>query len=202
MPAVRPEFQATPAGLLIRAGVAALIAAVVFLVPVFTDTVWDDRVSLAAIFAVIGLSINVLTGYAGQVSLGHQAFVGIGAVMSAFLVKTDGPHASFFIAVPIAGAVGAAVAFALGLIALRIRGLYLALITLAFGLVAQGTIFNWRQFTGRGAGAPAPRPAGFESNQAYAYLGLLFLGFFLLIDWLLAKGKAAGGPCQVPNPNW
>jgi len=82
------------------------------------------------------------------------------------------------------------VAFALGLIALRIRGLYLALITLAFGLAAQGTIFNWRQFTGGGAGAPAPRPAGFESNQAYAYLCLLFLGFFLLVDWRLAKSKA------------
>jgi len=190
IPVVRAEFRATPGGLLIRAGVAATIALVVFLVPVVTDTVWDDRISLAAIFAIIGLSINVITGYAGQVSLGHQAFVGIRAFMSAFMVKPTGAHASFFLAVPVAGLTGAALAFALGLIALRIRGLYLALITLAFGLVAQGTIFNWRQFTGGGAGAPAPRPAGFESNQAYAYLCLLFLGFFLLIDWRLAKSKA------------
>jgi branched-chain amino acid transport system permease protein len=199
VPAVRAHFRATPGGLLVRAGAAALIALAVFLVPLFTDTVWDDRISLAAIFAIIGLSINVLTGYAGQVSLGHQAFVGIGAFMSAFMVKSGGAHASFFIAVPVAGLTGAAVAFALGLIALRIRGLYLALITLAFGLVAQGSIFNWRQFTGGGAGAPAPRPAGFESNQAYAYLCLLFLGFFLLIDWRLARSKAGRAIVSVRN---
>jgi branched-chain amino acid transport system permease protein len=199
IPAVRPPFHASPAGLMVRAGVAALIGLAVFLVPVLTDAVWDDRISLAAIFAIIGLSINVLTGYAGQVSLGHQAFVGIGAFMSAFMVKSGGPHASFLIAVPVAGLTGGAVAFALGLIALRIRGLYLALITLAFGLVAQGSIFKWRQFTGGGAGAPAPRPTGFESNEAYAYLCLLFLGFFLLVDWRLAKSKAGRAIVSVRN---
>ena len=190
IPTVRPEYRASQAGLLARAGVALSVALLVFLIPVLTTPVWDGRIGAAAIFAIIGLSINVITGYAGQVSLGHQAFVGIGAFMSAFMVRSSGAHASFFVAVPVAGLTGAALALALGAIALRIRGLYLALITLAFGLVAQGTIFHWRQFTGGRAGTPAPRPAGFESNQAYAYLCLLFVAFFLLIDWRLSKSKA------------
>jgi branched-chain amino acid transport system permease protein len=198
-PAVQAEFRASPSGLVARAVVATLLVAIVFTIPLITDTVWDDRVSLAAIFVIIGLSINVLTGYAGQISLGHQAFVGIGAFMSAYMVGTDGPGASFFVALPVAGLTGAALALCLGLVALRIRGLYLALITLAFGLVAQETIFNIRSFTGGGAGAEAPRPTGFVSNQAYAYLCLLFVGLFLLIDWRLAKSKAGRAIVAVRN---
>jgi branched-chain amino acid transport system permease protein len=194
-----PEFRVSPAGVLTRAGAAAALTLVVFLVPVFTNASWDDRISLAAIFAIIGLSINVLTGYAGQVSLGHQAFVGIGAFMSAYMVKSNGAHASFFIAVPIAGLTGAAVAFALGLIALRIRGLYLALVTLAFGLMAQSTIFRMRWFTGGGAGAEAPRPSLFASDLTYAYLCILVLAFFLFVDWRLANSKPGRGIVAVRN---
>jgi branched-chain amino acid transport system permease protein len=195
---VHAEFRPTPAGLIVRAVVAALLVLVVFLIPTFTNTVWDNLISKAAIFAIIGLSINILTGYAGQISLGHQAFVGIGAFMSAFMVKPS-IHASFFLALPVAGLTGAFLAFGIGLIALRIRGLYLALITLAFGLVAQETIFFWRPLTGAGGGAPAPRPSGFESNQAYAYLCLMFLGLFLVIDWRLAKTKAGRAIVAVRN---
>ena len=198
LPPVEPEHRATPAGIVVRAVVAAVLVAIVFVVPLATDTVWDDLISKAAIFAIIGLSINVITGYAGQISLGHQAFVGIGAFMSALMVRPS-VHASFFVALPVAGLTGAALAFGIGLIALRIRGLYLALITLAFGLVAQETIFSWRPLTGAGGGAPAPRPAGFESNQAYAYLCLLFLGLFLLVDWRLSKTKGGRAIVAVRN---
>src|ERR687888_177344 len=130
-----PELTATPAGLLVRAAVAGLLMLVVFLVPVFTNTTWDSRVGVAAIFAIVGLSLNVLTGYSGQVSLGHQGLVGVGAFVSAFMAKPS-LHASFFVALPVAGLSGAVVALALGLVALRARGLHLALVTLAFGLVA------------------------------------------------------------------
>jgi branched-chain amino acid transport system permease protein len=197
LPAVGREYSPTPTGLIARAFVALLIGGLVFALPLFTNLVWDDRISLAAIYAIIGLSINVITGYAGQISLGHQAFVGIGAFMSGFMV---GPvHASFIIAVPVAGLVGALLAFALGLIALRISGLYLALVTLTFGLMAQSTIFNWRSFTGGGAGRAAPRPSAFQSNEAYAYLCLLVLGLFLLIDWRLAKSRAGRAIVAVRN---
>jgi len=178
--------------------VAVAIGAAVFALPLFSNSVWDYRIALAAIFAVIGLSVNIITGYAGQISLGHQAFVGIGAFMSALVVgKVAG--AGFFIALPVAGLTGAVMAFALGLVALRIRGLYLALVTLAFGRVAEATIFNWRAFTGGGAGAAAPRPSSFASDQAYAYLCLLLLGLFLLVDWRLASTKAGRAIVAVRN---
>ncbi|HEX9235413.1 MAG TPA: branched-chain amino acid ABC transporter permease, partial [Actinomycetota bacterium] len=152
LPRVQTEFRPSAAGWAARAGVAVAIGAAVFALPLFSNSVWDYRIALAAIFAVIGLSVNIITGYAGQISLGHQAFVGIGAFMSALVVgKVAG--AGFFIALPVAGLTGAVMAFALGLVALRIRGLYLALVTLAFGRVAEATIFNWRAFTGGGAGA-------------------------------------------------
>jgi branched-chain amino acid transport system permease protein len=151
--------------------------------------------ALAVIFAVIGLSVNVITGHAGQISLGHQAFVGIGAFMSAFIVARFNFVAGFVAA----GLTGALLALVLGLAALRIRGLYLALITLAFGLMAENTIFGIRGFTGGGAGAPAPRPALFQSDLAYVYLCLAVLAGSLLIDWRLLRTKAGRAIVALRN---
>src|SRR5919201_1904002 len=119
-------------------------------------------------------------------------------LVPAFMAKPS-LHASFFVALPVAGLSGAVVALALGLVALRARGLYLALVTLAFGLVAQHTIFAITEFGGGDAGVAAPRPAGFHSNQAYAYLCLLFLGLFVLVDWRIAKTKAGRAFAPLPT---
>ena len=201
------HFQPTKRGRTARVVAAVLLVLAILLLPKSLKTTQDLWLGLAAIYAIIGLSINVITGHAGQISLGHQAFVGIGAFMSAFVVMKVGnfpvdpasglvfapvtiPTADFWVALTIAGLTGAAMAGLLGLVALRIRGLYLALITLAFGLMAETTIFNWRAFTGGGAGASAPRPASFETNEAYAYVCLLILGFFLFVDWRFVKSRA------------
>jgi branched-chain amino acid transport system permease protein len=175
--------------------VAALIPAVVLLLPLPLDNVWRSRMSLAVIFAVIGLSVNVITGHAGQISLGHQAFVGIGAFISAYVVARFNFGMSFMVA----GLTGAVLALILGLVALRIRGLYLALITLAFGLMAENTIFNLRGFTGGGAGASAPRPALFRSDLAYVYLCLAVLAVFLCVDWRLLSTKAGRAIVALRN---
>jgi branched-chain amino acid transport system permease protein len=196
IPAPRAGFQMRAGGLVARVVAALALAGLVFALPLFTTQVWDNLVSLAAIYGIIGLSINVITGYAGQISLGHQAFVGIGAFMSAFLV---GHGSGFAVAVLGSALTGALMALALGVVALRIRGLYLALVTLAFGVMTEQTIFNWRSFTGGGAGAPAPRPAIFASNQAYAYLCLLALGAVVLVDWRLSKTKAGRAVVAVRN---
>lgn len=187
LPAPSLHTRLSGRGLMTRAGVAVLLAGGVALLPLFVGTVWDQRIGLAAIYGVIGLSVNVITGHAGQVSLGHQAFVGIGAFMSAFAVSNLG--LGFVFGLVLAGATGGAVAALLGLVSLRVRGLYLALVTLAFGLTAEATVFNWRVFTGGGAGAPAPRPEPLASNQAYAYLCLAALAMVALLDWRLVKTK-------------
>ena len=180
------RFRASTRGIVARAGVACLIAGAVLILPLLSTDTWSRRIALVAIFAIIGLSVNIITGHAGQISLGHQAFVGIGAFFSAFMFA----RAGFGVALVGAGAMGGVMALVLGLVALRVRGLYLALITLALGIMAQGTIFNWREFTGGGAGLVAPRPGNFESDTAYAYLTLIFLGLFLFIDWRMVRSKA------------
>ena len=200
-------FRPQPMGMVARIVGAILLVAAILLLPVALETTQDLWLALAAIYAVIGLSVNVVTGHAGQISLGHQAFVGIGAFIAAFVIKNIGsfpvdpftglvtpppviPTSDFWVALVVAGLTGTLVALILGLVALRIRGLYLALITLAFGLMAETTIFNWRAFTGGGAGAPAPRPAAFASNHAFAYVCLGVLAVALFIDWRLVKSRA------------
>lgn len=177
----------TTSGIVARVAVAGLILTVVLLIPLLLPSFRASQVTLAVIFAVIGLSMNVLTGHLGQISLGHQAFVGVGAFASGLLV-TDG--LSFYLALPIAGLIGAASAALLGLVALRIGGLYLALITLAYGAVAEESIFNIRALTRGGEGMPAPRPAEFQGDRAYLYLTYIILALILTIDWRLMKSKA------------
>jgi branched-chain amino acid transport system permease protein len=192
-----PSRVLSPTGFIARAAVASIIALVVLLLPTVLGEPWPFRIAKAAIFAVIGLSINVITGHAGQISLGHQAFVGIGAFMSAYV--TTKTSLSLYIALPIAGLTGGVLAMVLGVVALRVRGLYLALITLAFGLVAENTIFGIREFTGGGAGAQALRPAELDKDPAFAYLCFAVLAFFLFVDWRLVKSKAGRAIVSVRN---
>ncbi|MGH3713090.1 MAG: branched-chain amino acid ABC transporter permease [Micromonosporaceae bacterium] len=197
MPVIRRQFAPSRVGLLLRTAVALALLAVVAVLPLLADITWNQRIALAAIYAIIGLSVNVITGHAGQVSLGHQAFVGIGAFASAFVVSRLG--GDFGIAVIVASLTGGALAALLGLVALRVSGLYLALVTLAFGLTAETTLFNWRAFTGGGAGAEAPRPALLMEESAYAYLCLGTLALVLLLDWRLMKTKAGRAIVAVRN---
>jgi branched-chain amino acid transport system permease protein len=146
------------------------------------------RIGYAFIFAIIGLSMNVILGYAGQISLGHQAFVGIGAFMASFVVSELG--LDFVVAVPAAALSGAAAALILGAAALRIGGLLLALVTLTYGAVAERTIFLFGPFTGGGSGAPAPKPQWALSDNVYAYVCLGFLMLVLYLDWRFVKSKA------------
>ncbi len=94
----------------------------------FSAIRWAQAVTLA--IAILGL--NIVTGYSGQISVGHSAFFGIGAYTTMILVADHGWP--FLATLPVAGAIGFAVGFVLGIPALRIRGLYLALITLGLAL--------------------------------------------------------------------
>jgi branched-chain amino acid transport system permease protein len=187
----RPEavgaFRPAPAGWAGRAAVYAAVALVVFLVPVLRTPAEVTLYNQAVIYAIIGLSLNVLLGYTGQISLGHQAFVGIGAFASAYMVSVQ--HQPFYIAVAVAMAVGGLQAAVLGAVSLRVRGLYFALVTLSYGLFAQDTLFGIQAFTGGGAGQPAPKPSGFTSDKAYYFLCLAFLAAVLWVDWRMMKTK-------------
>ena len=185
-------------GIIARGIVLAVILGFIVIYPGATSTIGADRFTLAVIFAIVGLSVNILMGYAGQISLGHQAFVGLGAFAAAYLTSQAG--VPFFLSIPLAGLIGGVIAIFLGVVALRIQGLYLALITLAYGSLAERSIFGIPALTGGGGGTPAPRPAGFTGDSAYAYLCLGVLAFLLFIDWRMLKSKF-GRALQAINSN-
>ncbi len=180
-------FRPSPLGWVARGLVWAAIASVVFVVPLTRDAIEVHRFTTAVIYAIIGLSLNVLLGYTGQISLGHQAFVGIGAFTSAYMVTAHGQP--FFAAVFVAMTVGALQALLLGAVSLRVTGLYFALVTLAYGLMAEESLFNIQSLTGGSAGQPAPKPAGFVSDYRYYYLCLAFLAAVVWVDWRLMRTK-------------
>jgi len=176
-------------GWMTRRAAAGLIAAFVIITPILPGNLpIASWVGLGMIYVIVGLSVNVLIGHAGQVSLGHQAFVGVGAFMGALSTTRWG--LPFLLSVVVAAASGAIAAILLGVVALRLSGLYLALITLAYGEIAEKVIFNVPAITGGGAGVLVNRPAGFESNVAIAYLCMIFVGLALFLDWRLMKSKA------------
>jgi branched-chain amino acid transport system permease protein len=106
----------------------------------------ESQINLAAaivIIAIVGVSLVVLTGWAGQVSLGQIAFMGIGGAVGGYL--TSSAHWDLSLSLVAAGVVGAAAAMIIGLPALRIRGLFLAVATLSFALATSSYLLN-REF--------------------------------------------------------
>ena len=103
------------------------------------------KLGAVVIFSIIGISIVVLTGWAGQVSLGQMGFVAVGGAVGAVVTSTW--DLGLLIALLLAGLAGSAVAMLVGLPALRLRGLYLAVTTLAFALATTSYLLN-RQFFG------------------------------------------------------
>jgi branched-chain amino acid transport system permease protein len=116
-------------------------------------------VSLAGVYAILALGLNLFFGYCGQVSFGHAGFFAIGAYVAAFLSMRVG--APFYVSVPIAVVVTAVVAAGVGLPLMRIRGHYLALATLSFGEVVYLTLQRWISVTGGENGLDVPEPVAF-----------------------------------------
>lgn len=140
---VRPvprELRRVPEVRLVRWVVGVVVAAFALAFPHFLSTGTGLKAGAIVVFAIIGVSVIILTGWAGQVSLGQMAFVGTGAAVGA--VATVNLDLDPILAMPLAGIVGALVAVIVGLPALRLRGFYLAVTTLAFALAASSSIFN------------------------------------------------------------
>lgn len=139
------------------------------------------KAATVAVFALIGLSILVLTGWAGQVSLGQMSFVAVGAVVGA--VATDTWSLDLSAALVLAGLAGAAAAVVVGLPALRLPGLYLAVTTLAFALASSNFLLNRKEQSWIPAGR-LDRPDLFKTfdltSQAAMYefvLGVVVIAF-------------------------
>ncbi len=167
-----------------RIGVVVLFGALV-LIPVFFSRASESFLwTRVLIFAIAGCSLTILTGWAGQVSLGQFGFAAVGGLVTVKLVGDDGilglHHLPWAVAVAIGVLVGALVAVLIGLPALRIPGLYLAVTTLAFAvfvsvwLVAQGTFLDASGLLPTLA-KPDAGVVDFSSRRSYYYLCLAFL---------------------------
>jgi branched-chain amino acid transport system permease protein len=120
---------------------------------------WIVDANLAAEYALIAISLVVLTGWVGQISLGQGAFVGIGAFTTGLLSRRWG--IPFPVSLPIVAVVTAAVAATLGVVALRVRGLYLAVATLIFAWICDAYLFSASWFVGAGGSSSIKnRPIG------------------------------------------
>src|SRR6266511_4452612 len=149
-------------GLLTHRLVPALaMAAVVVVLPVFFPSAYYYRVAaLVFLFALAAVGLNLLMGFAGQVSLGHAGFMGIGA----YAVAIGPTHLGVpsWLSFMIGAALSALVAFAVGRPILRLKGHYLAVATLGFGLLLAIVFTNEARFTGGPDGISVPRLVLFD----------------------------------------
>ena len=127
-----------------RWGSAALVAAVLVAVPIVLRVDLLIQATEVIVFCVIGISLMILTGWAGQISLGQMGFVAVGGAVSAYC--TSQWQVDLTLSLLIGAAAGALSALLVGLPALRLQGLYLAVTTLAFGLSVTSWLLNDRFF--------------------------------------------------------
>ncbi|MEW6182492.1 MAG: branched-chain amino acid ABC transporter permease [Bacillota bacterium] len=136
----------TPAA---KAKVAVIIA--LFLVfPLLVNDYYTSVANLVAIAVIGALGLNILTGFTGQISIGHGAFMGVGAYTVGVLTTKLG--LSYWAALPLAGFMAAMVGAVFGIPSLRLKGLYLAIATLAAQVIIEYTIMHWTGLTGGSAG--------------------------------------------------
>jgi branched-chain amino acid transport system permease protein len=121
-------------------GLLGVFALFLVALPVVATDAQTSLAGVVLVFVMVGLSLVILTGWAGQVSLGQVAFLGIGGAVAAYLTKTRGWDLS--LAILAAALAGAVAAIGIGLPALRIRGLFLAVATLAFALATSSVALN------------------------------------------------------------
>jgi branched-chain amino acid transport system permease protein len=148
---------------------ALLVVAIAL--PFFFSPFRVTQFTLVLSYAVAVLGLNLLLGYSGQISLGHGAFFALGAYVTAILVAKSGwPHVA---TVPVAAAICFVAGFAVGIPALRLHGLYLALVTLGLAVAMPQLIKRFDGLTGGTQGLPAPQPTSptsFLENDQWLYL--------------------------------
>jgi len=165
------EILQTPVTRFFVAGFLVFLLAWPFLVK--GEYLW---ITMQIIIAVIGaVGLNILTGFTGQISLGQGAFLGVGAYTSAYITAKLG--LSFWVGVPAAGLMTAVAGMIFGIPSLRLKGLYLAIATLASQFILEWIFLRWEPVTGGSFGIVVPRPTifgfAFDSDRSYYYIVLV-----------------------------
>ena len=147
-----------------------LLLAAPWLIPEY----WLAQLTFVLIYAIVGLGLMLLAGFTGQFSIGHAAFLGVGAYTQAVLTTMGWP---FPLALVCAASLSAAVGIIVGLPALRVKGIYLGIATLSFGFIVEEVFARWESVTGGNAGMHLKAPDLFgwklSSGDAFYFLCLV-----------------------------
>jgi len=154
--------------------IAVLAAA---FIPLLAGDYWLYLLTLTGAYGVVALGLNLLTGLSGQISLGHAGFFAIGAYVAT--IATEKYGISYPFAAALAVAAGWLVGLVIGFPAVRLRGLYLAIATLAFGIGVERAIYHFKDITGGpyglAVGAPSIFGYAFNSPTKLYYLVLVIV---------------------------
>ena len=146
-----------------------------------------SQLHFICIYSIVGLGMMLLVGFTGQISLGHAAFLAVGAYTEALLQAKGVP---FFISLPMAALLSAAFGWVLGLPALRLKGIYLAIATLAFNVIVEEVLARWEGLTGGNSGLHLKPVELFglkldgDTSFYYLCLGLTVLATLALLNLL------------------
>src|SRR5215471_17680737 len=153
-----------------------LLAGIVLVLPFLLDAYSVGEITWVFVYALCGVSLMVLVGYTGLVSLGHAAFLGIGAYAHAYFIEHGAP---WIAAVALAVSITTACGLIVGLPALRMTGIYLAIATLAFSVIIQEVFSRWESVTHGFAGMPVEKPTilgvSFQEGRSFYFLCLFFM---------------------------
>lgn len=171
---------------LLRNNVFPLLFVALLVLSFFTDAYTQYLINLMLTYIVIAQGLNLILGFAGMFAFAHGAFMGIGAYTSALLVtKLNVP---FLVAMPIAGITAALVGCAIGIPAIRVSGLYLAMVTVGFSEILQWVLKHWKSVTGGPDGIIVPSPVffGIEFRSDFHTFTIIFVVTILMT--FLAQG--------------
>lgn len=162
----------------------AIVGVLLLAIPFFGFSQYIMRIFIMiGIYSMLGIGLNILTGYTGQVSLGNAGFFAIGAYTSALLMLRF--NVPFLVAMLAGAALSALCGLLLGLPSLRLTGSYLTIVTLGFGEIVKMVIVNWDPVTNGTLGLkniPKPSFFGFDLTLANNGLYYLMLGLLLAVS--------------------
>jgi len=181
------EGKRFPRMILIGAAFAVLV-----ITPLFLNNYDLDVLTLAGIYIVLALGLNIVVGLAGLLDLGYVSFYAVGAYLYALLSTRFG--ISFWLALPLGGLAAAALGVALGVITLRLRGDYLAIVTLGFIQIVHLVLNNWDSVTRGpngilGIGRPAIGSFVFSQPIHFYYLILVIDLITIFAVWRLSRSR-------------
>lgn len=165
----------------------------ILILPSFSSLYAMRVLIMLGFYMLLSCSLNLITGYLGEVSLGHGAFYAVGAYSAVLLVKNAGLN--YGLAVVITMLLSALLGWILSVATLRVSGTYQCILTIAFFYLTTSIILNWPSVTNGAQGVNGVAPArlfGIEfsiQNNAYYYCIFIFVGICMLVTYLLINSR-------------